>query len=95
MNKVNTALHEHQAATEKSKAKKLELVKEAKANTECKKLQGQGIANMRSGHHWRLPRKGDQSLNSTLCEELSCCPQFVLPLFFLTLMSKMGLYCKR
>jgi regulator of protease activity HflC (stomatin/prohibitin superfamily) len=48
MNKVNAALRERQAAAEKSEAKKLELVKEAEADAERKKLQGQGIADMRS-----------------------------------------------
>jgi regulator of protease activity HflC (stomatin/prohibitin superfamily) len=48
MNEVNAATRERDAAAQRSEAKKLELIKEAEARAESKKLQGQGIADMRS-----------------------------------------------
>jgi len=47
MNQVNAATREREAAEERALAKKVALVKEAEADAERKKLQGQGIANMR------------------------------------------------
>ena len=47
MNEINAAQRLREAATEKGEAEKILMVKQAEAESESKKLQGEGIANQR------------------------------------------------